>query len=83
MKGCSKKRTKEGLPPRKLTTKITINENFETDTDEEAINMAEYIRIKPNECQALKRPTITKEKRKISKANRIVKEYSFNLTKAD
>ena len=45
--------------------------------------MAEYIGTKPNECHALKRPTVVKEKKKILKANQIAKEYSFDLTKAD
>ena len=45
--------------------------------------MAKYVGTKPNECQALKRPTIVKENRKIPKVNQIGKEYSFDLTKAD
>ena len=45
--------------------------------------MAEYIGTKTNECLALKRLTLIKEKKKISKANQIAREYSFDLTKAD
>ena len=63
---------------------MAIKEDYETDTDDdEAINMAEYIGTKPNECHALKRPTVVKEKKKVSKANQIAKEYSFDLTKVD
>ena len=47
----------------------TIDEDYETDTDDEAINVAMYVGTQPNECQALKRPTIMKEKKKILKEN--------------